>query len=204
MIKMNELKRICQLAGLKESISNDTEVNQRIENVLSTLSSKEQTLALDVLEILKMKGPLTAQQWTEAVRELHPTIRGKSIAEIVKKFPFVVRRTRDGLYRWEDDGLGEVPEEMFQAIGLSTQAINDAEDIIRNAGEIALDDWADQLSNRIPELPPTGPFSARAFLERIIQNLPMNIKDLGNGWYAYEEVKEEPLAFIRQLGKKKK
>jgi hypothetical protein len=93
-----DIKRLLSLSGVKrnvlvESVTNDPEVNSRIDNALKSMSPERQSMYLDAAEILGHAGQagLTKAEWGAKLAVLRPTddcvsIVGTFAAQFVGNF----------------------------------------------------------------------------------------------------------------------
>lgn len=101
------LNRLCQLAGLHESIADTPEINQEIERRLDKFPETIRTSVLDALENLKDAGEkgLRVPEWAKKVRLNAYRDQNNPVNEILrlaaKQFPFVVTRVAPGYYKWQ-------------------------------------------------------------------------------------------------------
>jgi hypothetical protein len=94
-----------------------------------------------------------------------------------------------------------VDPEAAAAIGLSSDLVSAALDILKSQGPISGKDWMAALRARVPGLPQTGhPMSPGEVLKRLVGSMPGSISRAEDGRYSYVPDDDEgPVDFQRMI-----
>jgi hypothetical protein len=150
------LRRIRQLAGLNESITDDPALNSEIERRLDALPSDIRTPVLDALDVLYNAGhPLTLQDWAETIRQINgdPDMPMKDVLKTtVTQFPICVSKTAPGTYEWKvvqssdsEDIDPQTAMALHSHVGITQAALQ----VMRHLGSFTVDELKAALSRAI-------------------------------------------------------
>jgi len=138
-----------KLRHLRENISLDPKINDKIEAALAAYPKAVQTQLLDALDALKMAGEagLSPSEWAAKVSELHP---GVNMAELlktaVKLLPFAIERIGDRRYGYRENMLGGVDPMMAAAVRSQVKLAGMAMEAMAELGEFTTGDLADRIA----------------------------------------------------------
>lgn len=128
-------------------LSSDPHVNKELEQKLGQLDLSKQRFAIDVLEMLKLFGPMSAKDWTDKIRELYPNMEniGREVGRVAADFKFVSLKNENGQFEWVDDGTGDIDPNITQNIGTLTNIMSNSMDILKRQPDLSIQDFVTQL-----------------------------------------------------------
>lgn len=176
-----KLRRLQQLAGLTETITDDSNLNSRIESGLNSVSAEDRAGILDALEILYNSAePISARAWADQVKALHPEQDPAVILTQTRRlFPWLAQRTADNLYKW--NVVNEL-DPTYSAIHSQITLTDIAKELMKTMGTFTLDELANRVSQQMGV-----PVSAiRGWVQHLLQTMPAKITQ-ANGQYTYSD-----------------
>lgn len=177
------IRRIKQLAGIvTETITDDPDLNSRIEAGLNTLDAEDRAGVLDALEILyNSPNPITARQWADQVKTLHPeTDPAVILTQTRRLFPWLAERTENNLYKWH---VVNALDPTYSAIHSQITLTNVAQDAMKTLGTFT----ADQLTARVSQQLGVPESAIRGWIDHLLQTQPAKITH-NNGQYTYQDI----------------
>lgn len=170
-----DLRRLQQLAGLTETITNDSQLNSRIEAALDTVAPDDRPAILDALEILYSGAePITARTWADQVKALHPESDPAVILTQTRRlFPWLAARTADNQYQWHV--VNEL-DPAYRAMHSQITLTDTAKHIMKTLGTFTLQQLTDQISSELN----VPPHSIVGWVMHLLQSLPGKITQQGN------------------------
>lgn len=138
-----------KLRHLRENISLDPKINDKIEAALAAYPKAVQTQLLDALDALKMAGEqgLSPQEWAQKVAELHPDVNmAELLKTAVKLLPFAIERIGDRRYGYRENMLGGVDPMMAAAVRSQVKLAGMAMEAMKELGEFTQEDLADRIA----------------------------------------------------------
>jgi len=192
------LERILQLAGIvTETITDDPDLNSRIEASLNTVTADSRAGILDALEILyNSEKPISARTWADQVKTLHPTQDPAVILTQARRlFPWLAERTADNLYKWH---MVNDRDPTYSAIHNQITLTNIAQETMKRLGTFTLLELTNQISQQMGV--PTE--AIQGWVEHLINNFPTKITQQGNQ-YTYQDTpaptRNTTMDLLRQL-----
>ena len=177
-----DLRRIKQLAGLvTETITNDAQLNSRIEAGLDSLAADTRSTVLDALEILyNANQPISARTWADQVKALHPEEDPAVILTQTRRlFPWLAERTADNLYQWQ---VVNKLDPTYSAIHSQITLTNVAQDAMKALGTFTLDQLIDRVSSEM-NIPREA---IQGWVEHLLNNFPSKVTKQNNK-YTYTD-----------------
>jgi hypothetical protein len=178
---MMNLRRIKKLAGLSETITDDSQLNSRIEHTLKSAGADTPAGILDALEILyNSPEPISARTWADQVKALHPDQDPAVILTQTRRlFPWLAERTTNNLYQWHV--VNEL-DPTYNAIHNQITLTNVAQDTMKRLGTFTAEKLAIQVSQQlgVPQ------HSIMGWIEHLLSNFPSKITKIGNQ-YTYAD-----------------
>lgn len=176
-----DLRRIKQLAGLvTETVTDDPNLNSRIEAGLKSVSAEDRTGILDALEILYNSAePITARTWADQLKALHPnTDPAVILTQTRRLFPWLAERTTNNEYQW--NVVNEL-DPTYNAIHSQIALTDAATQAMQALGTFTLD----ELVNRVSQQLSIPSDAIRGWVKHLVDNFPSKITQQGTE-YTYQ------------------